>query len=59
MLAHLMIGTCVGLVAAVAMGLAGTGALGILLTYSAVGTMALLTSATVAMMRADALDAAH
>ena len=58
MLAHLMIGTFVGLIAAVLAGIAGTGILGIVMIYSAVGTMALLSSATVAVMRQDAVESA-
>ena len=55
MLAHLMIATVIGLVAAIAAGTAGFGALGILLVYSAVGTVALFGSAAIAMAREDAL----
>ena len=57
MLAHLMIATVIGLVAAIAAGTAGFGVLGILLIYSAVGTAALFGSAAIAMMREDAVVA--
>ena len=55
MLAHLMIATGIGLVAAIAAGTAGFGVLGILLIYSAVGTVTLFGSAAIAMIREDAL----
>lgn len=55
MLAHLMIGTFLGLLAAITMAFAGAGAFGVIMVYSAVGTIGLLTSATVAMIREDAL----
>jgi len=58
MLAHLTLGTVVGLVAAIAAGFSGFGVVGIVLTYSAVGTFALLGSATIAAMREDARDMA-
>ena len=57
MLAHLMIGTFIGLVAAMAMAFSGAGALGVIMVYSAAGTIGLLGSATIAMVREDALDA--
>lgn len=57
MLAHLIIGTIVGLIAAVTMAAAGGGALSVVLVYSAMGMVGLMGSASIAMMREDRLSA--
>lgn len=57
MLAHLMIGITIGLVAAVTMAFSGAGVVGVILTYSFVGAAGLMGSAMLTMARHDALEA--
>lgn len=51
MIVHLMFAATIGLVASIAAAFAGYGVLGIIATYSAIGTVGLFGSATIAVMR--------